>query len=291
MDRVPKRLPCDAAKELVKGPMPTLLQGDCLEQLSHVADGSVDMVFADLPYGVTANKWDTCIPLAPLWDHLLRIGKPRCAYVFTATQPFATTLINSQPKLFRYDLVWSKPMATNFLNANFRPLRAHENVIVFSRATANPNSNTHMVYNPQMVAGKPYIIYRRGKNTANYNHTRGVPKDGTVNATGNRYPRSIVAFCGDSRVHPTQKPVALLEWLIRTYSNEGDTILDPVMGSGTTGVACRNTGRAFIGIEQDAAYYATACARIANEQPRAPKPLKKARRARPIRWQQMAMFA
>lgn len=241
-----------------------LLHGDCLTELSQVPDASVQMVFADLPYGVTANKWDVVIPFEPLWDELLRIGKPRCAYVFTGTQPFATNLICSQRKLFRYDLIWEKSMASGSMNACKMPLRAHEAILLFYRYLP--------VYNPQMRPGngrketrlrKPSYSPTYNKHRAPSTYVNGQP----------RFPRSVVYFdkCRDKnghnqRMHPTQKPVALLEWLIKTYSNPGDVILDPTMGSGTTGVACSTTGRSFIGIEKDAQYFEVACKRIAEAQ-------------------------
>lgn len=239
----------------------TLILGDCLEKLKDLKDGSVDFVFADLPYGVTANKWDSVIPFAPLWEQLLRVGKKNCAYVFTATQPFATALINSNPKMFRYDLVWQKPQGTGHMNAKCRPLAAHESMLIFSRATANPQSLERMTYNPQKVVGKPYSMKARTSYSEGYNHSNGLFHP-PINNAGERYPVSFIAIIPDKGLHPTQKPVALLEWLILTYSNEGDLILDPTMGSGTTGVACVNTGRRFIGVEQDASYFATAQRRI-----------------------------
>lgn len=226
--------------------------GDCLHLLKSVPDGVIDFMFADLPYGVTANKWDSVIPFEPLWEQLLRVGKKNCAFVFTATQPFATALINSNPKLFRYGLVWDRCVPTGHLNVKKQPLRRHESVFMLCRETAN--------YQPQMVMGMPYTKGARSKNK-NY---------GTVKAEterrhydGSRYPSSILPVATQREgLHPTQKPVALLEWFVKTYSNEGDIVLDPTMGSGTTGVACVNTGRRFVGIEQDPMYFETAVRRI-----------------------------
>lgn len=230
-----------------------LLQGDCLEVLPTLADGSVDMVFADLPYGVTRNRWDCVIPFEPLWAELLRVGKKNAAFVFTATQPFATSLINSQPKLFRYDLVWDKIRASGHLNSKKLPMRRHENLLLFCRQAP--------AYRPQMLRR---AHARVGKNSLTHSQNYGRQKIGSVAAHYEYFfPTSIAAFVKDSMaVHPTQKPVTLLEWLIKTYSNPGDTILDPTMGSGTTGVACINTGRKFIGIEKDPGYFLTAQNRI-----------------------------
>lgn len=231
-----------------------LWQGDCLQVLPCVADASVDMVFADLPYGVTANKWDSVIPFEPLWAELLRVGKKNAAFVFTATQPFATALINSQPNLFRYDLVWNKVRAGGHLDSKKKPLRQHELVLVFYASQPT--------YNPQMrLRDKP----RTGKNSRTASGNYGKQTVGGFETIYTHYyPTSLsLSFVKDTHAqHPTQKPVALLEWLIKTYSNPGDVILDPTMGSGTTGVACVNTGRNFVGIEKDPAYFALARDRI-----------------------------
>ena len=228
-----------------------MLHGDCLDLLPSIPAGSVDLVCADLPYGVTANKWDSVIPFEPLWAELLRVGKRNAAFVFTATQPFATALINSQPKLFRYDLVWEKPNATGFFNARFAPLRAHETVVVFYRAKPT--------YHPQMSAGKPYkgMFAPKEQMSVNYRDMSGAKAyTRRENPTGERFPRSVFFIAAkETKLHPTQKPVALLEWLVKTYTNPGDTVLDPTAGSFTTGVACINTGRSFIGIERDAGYF------------------------------------
>lgn len=238
---------------------PTLLLGDCLALLPALQANAVDMVFADLPYGVTANKWDSVITFAPLWEQLLRVGKKNCAFVFTATQPFATALICSQPNLFIQELIWDKTRGTDFPNANVRPLNRHENIMVFSRATANPMSKLRVSYNPQKTAGNTYVS-KRGSKTDNY----GTGLDAVEREQTGRFPTSIIEFKRDkNKVHPAQKPVALLEWLIKTYTNPGDTVLDPTTGSGTPGVACANTGRCFVGIEQDTTYFETATRRVA----------------------------
>lgn len=230
--------------------------GDCLEVLPRIPDGSIDMVFADLPYGVTQNKWDTVIPFDALWQELLRVGKANCAFVFTATQPFATSLICSQPKLFRYDLVWAKRRSTGFFTAKHAPLRSHESILVFYAKRP--------VYNAQKSFGhKAYAERRNRSKSASYGQHVGTLSGND----GSRWPLSVISFNQpeERSMHPTQKPVALMEWLVKTYSNPGDTVLDPVMGSGTTGVACQKTGRKFIGIEKDAQYFAIAQNRIGNE--------------------------
>lgn len=224
-----------------------LIEGDCLEIMRELPDASIDMVLADLPYGTTQNKWDSVLPLDQLWAAYWRVC--RGAVVLTASQPFTSALVMSAPDTFRYAWVWRKSEATGHLNAKRMPMKAHEDVLVFSKAPAP--------YHPQGLI--PYgKMTRRGSNGSNF----GV--SGTENFQEfTNYPRSVLEFAGDKGAeHPTQKPVALMEYLIRTYTNEGDTVLDNTMGSGTTGVACANTGRNFIGIEKDAGYFDIACKRL-----------------------------
>lgn len=234
-----------------------LWHGDCLELMGRIPDGSVDMIAADLPYGVTQCRWDSVIPFEPLWSHYRRVIKPRGAIVLTASQPFTSALVMSNPEWFRYDDVWDKRQPVGFLNASRRPLRRHESVLVFS-------GHGGFTFNPQMTPGKPYCSGTRGA-TGVYGEFNGKP---VINATGNRHPTSIISIhntrAGKSG-HPSQKPVELFDYLIRTYSNPGETVLDNTMGSGTTGVACLRTGRRFIGIEQDAGYFEIAQRRIAEE--------------------------
>ena len=223
-----------------------------------LAPGQVAMVFADLPYGITSrNAWDVRLPLDALWGCYEQICTARSVKVFTATQPFASHIITSRPAAFRYDLIWDKKSPTGHLNANRQPLRRHEHVLVFCGQRAP--------YTPQMVGGQAYRKPIRGE-TSNYGvvkrETRGLHYD------GDRYPTSIIATPSARGLHPTQKPVALLEWLVATYTNPGDTVLDPCFGSGTTGVACARLGRNFIGIEKDPTYYAVAAKRIAEERAR-----------------------
>jgi len=227
--------------------MTKLMQGDCLELMKNVPDQSVDMILCDLPYGTTQNKWDSVIPFEPMWAQYKRICKG--AIVLTSTQPFTSALVASNSRDFRYEMVWEKSSVTGHLNAHRRPMRVHEDVLVFSDF-APP-------YYPQGL--KPYgKTKKRGNNGTNFG------KSGTENYQEfTNYPRSIIRIANDSKpVHPTQKPVALMEYLIRTYTNEGETVMDNCMGSGTTGVACVNTGRKFIGMEQDAKYFEIAQKRI-----------------------------
>jgi DNA modification methylase len=235
-----------------------LLHGDCLDLMAGIPDGSVDMILADLPYGTTYCKWDTIIPLEPLWAHYKRVIKRNGAIVLTASQPFTTTLINSNPRWFRYEWIWQKPQGRGYLNAGRNPMKAHENIIVFYEGLGT--------YNPQKVSGKPYSTTRGA--------VGGFVRDKTVGGyltvnDGSRFPTSVLQHNPDKGLHPTQKPVALMEYLIRTYTNEGETVLDNTMGSGTTGVACVNTNRAFIGMELDAGYFQIAQERIRKAQEQA----------------------
>lgn len=242
-------------------PSVTLLLGDCLEQMKMLADGSVDMVLCDLPYGTTACKWDSVIPFEPLWAEYRRVIKPNAAIVLTADFPFTASLIMSNPSEFRYRWVWDKVnRITGHMDANRRPLRVVEDVLVFGSVMPS--------YYPQMWQGEPYKAINGGKDATKRVHNRAVRDC----PDGMRFPQNIIRIKADARgsegrVHPTQKPVALMEYLIRTYTNLGDVVMDNTMGSGTTGVACVNTGRSFIGIERDPGYYDIACKRIEAAQP------------------------
>lgn len=227
----------------------TLMLGDCLDRMTEIPDRSVDMVMADPPYGTTACKWDSVIDLDAMWSALRRIVKPNGAIVMTAAQPFTSALGASNITELRYSWVWQKTAATGHLNAKRMPMKNHEDVLVFYRKQPT--------YNPQGLTdyGK---VTRRGNNGGCYGES------GTENVqehTG--YPRTVQEFGSEGRtIHPTQKPVDLMAYLIRTYTNESETVLDFTMGSGTTGVAAKQEGRRFIGIEKDPGYYATACSRV-----------------------------
>ena len=238
----------------------TLLLGDCLERMKEIPDGSVDLILTDPPYGTTACKWDSVIPLDKMWEQLKRIIKPNGAIVMTASQPFTAILISSNIKNFKYCWVYQKSKATNFLNARKNPLKYHEDVVVFS---TGGNHN----YYPQMVAGKKYSKTHRKDNKEDCTYGKSTRKNGDVTINdGTRFPSSILPVIsnpsGRGQLHPTQKPVALMEYLIKTYTNESETVLDFTFGSGTTGVACLNTNRKFIGIEMDEGYFEIAKKRI-----------------------------
>ena len=228
-----------------------LLHGDCLELMKDIPDGSVDMILADLPYGTTRNKWDSVIDLEKLWKQYERLIKDNGAIVLFAQTPFDKVLGASNLKLLRYEWIWLKEQGTGFLNAKKMPLKNHENILVFYKKLPT--------YNPQMRTGfKPYET-KKGHHGSNYGDDKGA----ITKSNGERYPLSTVEIARDkNRVHPTQKPVALLEYLIKTYTNEGETVLDNTMGSGSTGVACVNTNRHFIGIELNENYFNIAKERI-----------------------------
>lgn len=229
-----------------------LLHGDCLEKMQDIPSCSVDMVLCDLPYGVTANAWGKQLPPDELWAAYNRIVKPNGAIVLHAQEPFTAKMISSNAKAFRYKWVWYKHMVTGFLNAKNRPLKNCEDILVFYRRQCR--------YNPQMRSGKTHL---RGGGAASSNYNSSNSK--ATSLSNEYYPRQLLDFPA-VRVkngHPTQKPVPLLEYLIKTYTDPGETVLDNCMGSGSTGVACANTGREFIGIELDPGYFEMAKSRIA----------------------------
>ena len=234
-----------------------LMQGDCLERMKEIPDGSVDMVLTDPPYGTTACKWDSIIPLEPMWDQLNRVIKPNGAIVMTASQPFTTALIASNIKEFKHAWVWDKVTISNPMQAKYQPLRQHEDVLVFCARGLPPS------YIPQKTDLHITTKWKQAKQHSD----AAIP--GTVGATGEvrgKYPKTIIRFPAAKlvgrTVHPTQKPVALMEYLIKTYTNEGETVLDFTAGSFTTGVACINTNRKGIMIEKDPHYFKIGSERV-----------------------------
>lgn len=243
-----------------------LLQGDCLELMHDIPDGSVDMVLCDLPYGTTKNKWDCRIDLCALWGEYKRIIKQNGCIALFAQTPFDKVLGASCLELLKYEWIWVKPLASGYLNCNYAPTKAHENILVFSKGSAcyvKDKSNA-MTYNPQMESGREYYKTSQGKASSNYD-LKWQKETISIN-NGTRYPRDVLQFNRERGFHPTQKPVPLMEYLIKTYTNPGETVLDNCMGSGSTGVACVNTGRDFIGIELDPGYFQTAQRRIRDAQ-------------------------
>lgn len=235
----------------------TIYNEDCLEGMKRIPDGSVDMVLCDLPYGTTNNKWDSVLDFDTIWKHYNRVLKKNGAVVLFSQGIFTAKLILSNEKNFKYKIVWVKSRATNFLNAKKQPLRKHEDICIFYRKQPT--------YNPQMIKGEPYDKgIRKDPEPTNYNYFK---PHLLVNKEGTRYPLDVRYFkTSESEgkvIHPTQKPVALFEYLIKTYTNEGEVVLDNCMGSGTTAVACINTNRNYIGFELDGEYYQKALDRIA----------------------------
>jgi site-specific DNA-methyltransferase (adenine-specific) len=249
-----------------------LLQGDCLELMKNIPDKSIDMILCDLPYGTTQNKWDKIIPFEPLWEQYERIIKDNAAILLFSAQPFTTDLIISNRKMFKYEIIWKKTQKTGFYNAKKAPLRAHENILVFYKKQPT--------YNPIKSSQKSAQIGRKRQNS-DYKKVSGnswgkVSEISAANYTyiddGLRYPTDVIEFSNwngalfgnnqNATKHPTQKPVSVLEYLIRTYTNEGDLVLDNCMGSGSTGVASQNLNRDFIGIELNEKYFEIANKRI-----------------------------
>jgi len=242
-----------------------LIQGDCLEKMKDIESGSVDLILADPPYGTTACKWDSIIPLEPMWEQLKRIIKKNGAIVMTASQPFTTTLIASNMKDFKYCWYWVRTRPTGFLNSKLRPLKNVEEIAVFSTGTTANRSKKLMPYNPQglVKVDKKWKRPKKYKNDEGLSITRPSHKLELIIEFEN-YPTQILKIKNHNigNVHPTQKPVALMEYLIKTYTNEGEVVCDFCMGSGSTGVAARNTKRPFIGIELDPDYFKIAQDRI-----------------------------
>jgi len=237
--------------------MINLIQGDCLEEMKNIPDGSVDMILADLPYGTTQNKWDSIIDLDSLWQQYERVIKDNGAIVLTAQDKFTAKLMLSNEKIHRYNWVWNKILTSGFLNANRMPLRVHEDVCVFYKKLP--------IYNPQKEAGEKNHSKGSMKTDVNNNYGKYGKVDNTKELGNLKHPKSIITFQKphpSKSLHPTEKPIELMEYLIKTYTNENETVLDNTMGSGTTGVACKNLNRNFIGIELDEKYFEIAKDRI-----------------------------
>ena len=239
-----------------------LYNDDMFNILSKIEPQSIDLLLTDFPYGTLnkRNKWDVIIDYEKFWEYVDIICKPNAAIISTAQQPFTSKLISTNYSMFRYCLVWEKSKATGYLNSKKMPLKAHEDIVVFYKKICT--------YNPQMTKGTPYDKGIAVRDTEAYGkQTTAVH---VKNEDGKRFPRSVIYFKtaeGEGKLHPTQKPVVLMEYLVKTYSNEGDTVFDPCMGSGTTGVACINTDRKFIGVEREKEYFEIAEQRINTTSP------------------------
>ena len=242
---------------------------DCLEGMKDIPDKSVDMILCDLPYGTSASSWDKKLPMDKLWKEYERIIKPNKAIVLFAQQPFTSLLITSNIKLWKYNWTWEKDNGTNFMNSHYCPLKITEDICVFGTgAISFVKNGNNLAYNPQFTEGKPYTIVsgQQKSNSAVVRGGSGGREDVggyKTESDGKRYPKNLIKFNRDKlKLHPTQKPVSLAEYLINTYTNEGEVVLDNCMGSGTTAVACINTNRNYIGFELDKQYYDIATERI-----------------------------
>ena len=242
---------------------------DCLEGMKYIPDKSIDMVLCDLPYTfkgknrITANSWDLPINMKLLWIYYNRIISDKGVIALTATNPFSSYLVMSNLEMFKYEWIWEKDNGSNFVHVNHQPFKVHEQVLIFGKSPTTYNKGEeYMNYNPQFTQSTPYMTNRHGViATENLAHKDYTLID-TINEDGKRYPRSVQKFNSEHGLHPTQKPVALFEYLIKTYTNEGDTVLDNCMGSGTTAIACMNTKRNFIGFELEKKYYDICIERI-----------------------------
>jgi DNA modification methylase len=239
-----------------------LMQGDCLEKMQDIPDGSIDAIITDPPYGITACKWDSVIPLEPMWEQLRRIIKPNGAIVLFGSQPFTSALVMSNIKMFKYDYTWIKTKASGFQNAKKMPMRKHEEILVFYEKQPTFNQQNLIKLDTPIKSGR--VRLRNDEQ-----HRLGVAGKTEHKTTHTGWQNSLLNFSnpsGKGHLHPTQKPVPLMEHLIKTYTNESETVLDFTMGSGSTGVACINTNRNFIGIELDQGYFDIACKRIEDAQ-------------------------
>jgi len=235
--------------------------GNCLDLMPEIETGSIDMILCDLPYGTTACKWDTIIPFHPLWEQYKRIIKPNGAIVLFGAEPFSSALRMSNIKNYKYDWIWDKKLSGGFAVAKYRPLAINENISVFGRGK--------ITYNPQMLKGKMRVKGRTKNNGIDLSENWKGLKDGYSTKNDFYFPKTIIEISNANRrnkLHPTQKPVSLMEYLIKTYTNEGELVLDNCIGSGTTAIACLNTKRNFIGMEQEQKYFEIANKRIADLQ-------------------------
>lgn len=238
-----------------------LYNGDCLEVMQQMSDESINLICADLPYGSTELTWDKHINSVKMWECFNRILKLDGNVVLFSTQPFTTKLINSNPSMFRYEIIWIKSRPTGFANANYRPMRKHENILVFTKSSTSTAGDIHATYNPQGLIVKERKIKRSSRG---YQGERVNSKDEYISKYTN-YPTTIWEFASEGKtVHPTQKPIPLMEEIVKTFSKENEIVLDCCMGSGSTGVACLNTNRRFIGIEKDEKYFKISCERLEN---------------------------
>lgn len=239
-----------------------IINADCMDILKQLPDKSIDMILCDLPYGTTACKWDIIIPFEPLWDSYERIIKDDGAIVLFGSEPFSSLLRTSNLKMFKYDWVWNKKAGLGFLDSKYRPLKSHEMISVFGKGGVSNGSKKIMKYNPQGL-----IKTSKKNSNSKSNILNSEPKKRKeLNTQYKNYPKSIIEFARESGLHPTQKPVALFEYLIKTYTQPNELVLDNCSGSGTTAIASIRTGRRFICIEKDPEYWKASCKRLEDEQ-------------------------
>lgn len=247
-----------------------LFNADCFDVFPTIADKSVDMILCDLPYNTTEAHWDLIIPFEPLWKQYERVIKDSGSIVLTAQQPFSSMVVMSNLKLFKHTFIWEKDKCANFLAGSYQPLKIHEEILVFSKGGFTHNAKIKATYNSQLTDRKPRVKDNSIKDRSDgMNALLPRPNPTKLKSSDNfmadkNLAKSVIYFATEhkDRLHPTQKPIALMEYLIKTYTNEGETVLDNCMGSGTTGVACKKTGRHFIGIEKDAKYFELAVRRV-----------------------------
>jgi site-specific DNA-methyltransferase (adenine-specific) len=247
--------------------MVKLFNGDCMQYLPDINDASINMILCDLPYGTTDCKWDNHINLNDLWKHYKRIISPTGCIALFGSEPFASLLRTSNRDMYKYDWIWIKTKASNFLNAKLQPLKITENISIFSKGKSSNGGKPLMTYYPQGLTRVDIELKNSISQGGEVNMKRGksLNKGNSYAQTNTGYPNNILHYKSEYGLHPTQKPVSLMEYLIKTYTNEGETVLDNCMGSGTTGVACKRLNRSFIGIEKDAKYFDIATKRIQNE--------------------------
>lgn len=237
--------------------------GDCLDLMRDIPDKSIDMILCDLPYGTTNCKWDVIIPFEPLWEQYKRIIKDNGAIVLTASQPFTSQLVMSNPKMFKYEWIWDKTDPSGFVNAKLMPIKSIENILVFSKGKTSNGNKNNMIYHPQNLIECNKIVNAKRNKLHENSFARASHKEFHLQQHTN-YPKQILKFANDkkNKLHPTQKPVALFEYLIKTYTNDGETVLDNCSGSGTTAIACLNTNRNYILMEKDEEYFNLSVERI-----------------------------
>ena len=254
----------------------SIIHADCLEAMKYIADKSIDCIICDLPYGITACHWDSVIPFEPLWEQYKRIIKPNGAIVLFGSQPFTSALVMSNPKWFKYEWIWEKQQGTNFGNANYSPMKVHENILVFGQFPASPTRSKLKNYNPQFLEGEPYKLERKPRQDRSIYRLLGnknssmLSNPTPIDNNGYRYPRSVLRITKTQGKHPNAKSTELLEYLIKTYTQENELILDNTAGSGSLAIAAINTKRNYICIEKDDHYFEVMRDRIANHDPNAP---------------------